>query len=88
MPVDDRVTTKHKATVPGGHSSPLAICRRSRGLSQRQLAAKSGIRHETICRLEAGLRGPRWTTAQALARALEVPESVLFTVGGHGGGAS
>ena len=43
-----------------------------RGVSQQQLAARSGVDHSTISRLLGGQRNPSLATAARLARALEV----------------
>jgi len=44
---------------------------RARGLSGRQLAARSGVDHSTISRLLNSGRNPSYATARKLARALE-----------------
>jgi DNA-binding XRE family transcriptional regulator len=44
--------------------------RRKRGLTQAQVAAKSGIRLETICRLENGLGNPTVETVRRILRAV------------------
>src|SRR5207244_6989964 len=49
----------------------LRYARRRAGLSQRQLAAASGIPQSTIGRIEAGLVDPRVSTLNALLRACE-----------------
>jgi DNA-binding XRE family transcriptional regulator len=59
--------------------SPLALCRISRGLSQRELAELSGVCRETVCRLERGHGLPHWRTARALAATLGFPESLIFS---------
>jgi transcriptional regulator with XRE-family HTH domain len=43
---------------------------RERRISQRQLAARSGVNHSTICRLLRGERDPTLSTVCALARVL------------------
>ena len=44
---------------------------RGRGISQRQLAMRSGVDHSTISRLLGGTRSPTLHTAAALARGLQ-----------------
>ena len=57
----------------------LARIRRQSGLTQEQLAERSGISVEVIQKLEQGRRkGARIPTLNRLARALRVPTSVLF----------
>jgi transcriptional regulator with XRE-family HTH domain len=48
---------------------------RRRGISQRQLAMRSGVNHSTISRLLRGDRSPSLRTATLLARALHSPSS-------------
>jgi transcriptional regulator with XRE-family HTH domain len=57
----------------------LRLLRESRGLSQRALAKISGVAHETISQIEQGDRRARSSTAQKLARALDVSPFVLAT---------
>ena len=51
----------------------LARLRREAGLTQEELAAKSGVSRVTISRLEAGEQDPHYETLLALARGLGVP---------------
>lgn len=46
--------------------------------SQRQLAAKAGIYHPTICHIETGKYLPTLTTLHKLAEALNVPTADLL----------
>jgi DNA-binding XRE family transcriptional regulator len=62
---------------PGrGELDVASFCRRLRalrtaaGLSQRGLAARSGLNHNTLCVLELGRFRPMWATLDKLARAL------------------
>jgi transcriptional regulator with XRE-family HTH domain len=59
----------------------LAIRRLAVGLSRDQLAERSGISRETIRRVELGVFMPRASTALALASALDIDVSDLWTVG-------
>jgi transcriptional regulator with XRE-family HTH domain len=52
--------------------------RKRAGLTQRQLAIKSGIRQNTISAIECGVQEPRLSTLVELAKALEVSVSVFF----------
>ena len=45
--------------------------RRALGLTQEQLARLSGVRQETICRLETGLHSPTVRTVEKIERALK-----------------
>ena len=45
------------------------------GLTQLDLAARSGITHEAISRLELGTRSPRAETVRRLANALDIEPS-------------
>jgi len=45
--------------------------RRALGLTQQELAKLSGLRQETICRLEKGLKSPTVRTVQKIDRALK-----------------
>lgn len=56
----------------------LRECRRSRGLTQAQLAEASDLSLEMIGRLERGLTAPSFETIGSLSQALEVPAAVLF----------
>lgn len=55
----------------------LALLRFAEGLTQRELAARAGVRHETVCRLEAGNR-PSRRTATKLAAVLGADVGKLF----------
>jgi transcriptional regulator with XRE-family HTH domain len=58
--------------------STLRQCRRSRGLTQAQLAEATDLSIEMIGRLERGLTAPSLETIAALAEALQVVPAVLF----------
>ena len=45
--------------------------RRALGLTQEELAKLSGVRQETICRLETGLHSPTVRTVEKIERALK-----------------
>jgi transcriptional regulator with XRE-family HTH domain len=56
----------------------LLITRRSFGLSQRDLAARSGVAHDTIGQIERGQRAARPSTVRKLAEAIGVPPELLL----------
>jgi transcriptional regulator with XRE-family HTH domain len=57
----------------------LRELREKKLLSQRELAEETGVRTETICRLEKGKNKPRSSTRSKLAKALGVePEAIDF----------
>jgi transcriptional regulator with XRE-family HTH domain len=56
----------------------LRRCRRSRGLTQAQLAEATDLSLEMIGRLERGLTGPSFETIAALASVLQIAPAVLF----------
>jgi DNA-binding XRE family transcriptional regulator len=51
----------------------LKRLRREKGLSQQELAARSGISRVTIARIEVGEQSPRYETIVALAKGLNIP---------------
>jgi transcriptional regulator with XRE-family HTH domain len=58
----------------------LRSLRLAAGLTQLDLAARSGITHEAISRLELGTRSPRSETIRRLSRALDVdPAEIVGT---------
>ncbi len=59
----------------------LEQLRKQLGLTQEQLAEKSGVDQTTISRLERGeIKRPRWEVVANLARALDVKPEELFPV--------
>ncbi|MBI5243089.1 MAG: helix-turn-helix transcriptional regulator [Elusimicrobia bacterium] len=51
---------------------PLRLLREARGFSQRRLARRAGIAYKTLQLLESGRHGPRWSTLEKLAKALDL----------------
>jgi transcriptional regulator with XRE-family HTH domain len=51
----------------------LKALRMAAGLSQPELAKRSGISVGTIRNMEQGLRQPSWETVQKLAAAMQIP---------------
>jgi transcriptional regulator with XRE-family HTH domain len=60
----------------------LAVHRRRRGLTQRQLGELAGVTHTTVQQLESLSRGAYPQTIQKLATALGIPPAELL----HGEG--
>ena len=52
--------------------STVKNCRKEKGLSQMELAEKSGLRQPQISRLEMGVHSPSFKTLQKIANALGV----------------
>ncbi len=50
----------------------LKELRKQAGLSQQQLAEKSGLHKFGVAKIEQGLREPGWSTVQSIAGALGV----------------
>jgi len=67
--------------IESSRSTPLpalAVHRRRRGLTQRQLGALAGVAHTTVQQVESLRRGAYPQTLQKLATALKVePEDLL-----------
>ena len=69
---------------PKGRMKPQSIGHRVRdlrkklGLTQVQLAAKTGLSRSQVLRIEAGERGASLKAAVALAKALRVPINALL----------
>lgn len=55
----------------------LRTIRTRRLLTQKELAAKIGVRWQTISEIESGRQTPRFSTIRALAAALEVEPTEL-----------
>jgi putative transcriptional regulator len=58
--------------------SSVAPVRRSRGLTQEQLARQAGVSRQTIAEIEGGDYNPSTVLALRLAALLEVPVEELF----------
>ena len=57
--------------------------REQRGLSQRQLATKSGIHSGSLSNIENGTRAPELATLKAIATALGVPVTEMVAIGDY-----
>ena len=58
----------------------LRYARRGAGLSQRELAGRTGVAQPTIARIEAGVASPRFDTAERLLEACQF-RLTLFRLG-------
>lgn len=56
----------------------LKRVRRLRGMSQQDLAARSGVSQYTITEIETGRREPRPSTLRKLAKALDIEVADFF----------
>ena len=56
----------------------LKLYRQRKGLTQEQLAARVGVRRETIMRLEKAQYNPSLKLAVDIARAVEAPLEEIF----------
>ena len=59
----------------------VAAHRKSRGMTQAQLAETTGMSPTMIVRIEAGSSGARFPNIEKIAAALEIDPSELFVVG-------
>ena len=59
-------------------TSNLKMYRQRKGLTQEQLAARVGVRRETIMRLEKAQYNPSLKLAVDIARAVEAPIEEIF----------
>jgi transcriptional regulator with XRE-family HTH domain len=66
--------------VAGSETRQLRAVREAAGLTQEQLATRSGVTQETISRLERGSHTPQARTLQRLADALGIPPNQILTV--------
>jgi transcriptional regulator with XRE-family HTH domain len=64
--------------VPGDLGRKLRRARELAGLTQEEVAERSGVHATEVSRIEAGKRDPRISTMERLAEALEVSPSDLL----------
>jgi transcriptional regulator with XRE-family HTH domain len=64
--------------VPGALGKNLRRAREQAGLTQEEVAERSGVHATEVSRIEAGKRDPRTSTVERLAEAVEVPPSDLL----------
>jgi len=62
----------------GDLGSNLRSARKRLGLTQEQVAERSGVHPTEISRIEAGKRDPRASTLERLAKAVEIPPGQLL----------
>jgi transcriptional regulator with XRE-family HTH domain len=62
----------------GDLGSNLRAARKKLGLTQEQVAERSGVHSTEVSRIEAGKRDPQVSTLRKLAAALEVPPGELL----------
>lgn len=56
----------------------LRTARQNLGLTQEEVAERSGVQAGEISRIERGLRDPKVSTLEKIARALELPAGRLL----------
>ena len=64
--------------MPGALGKNLRRAREQAGLTQEEVAERSGVHATEVSRIEAGKRDPRTSTVERLAKAVEVPPSDLL----------
>ena len=62
----------------GNLGANLRTARKQIGLSQEQVAERSGVHATEVSRIEAGKRDPRVSTVERLARAVKVKPGQLL----------
>jgi transcriptional regulator with XRE-family HTH domain len=62
----------------GNLGANLKAARTKLGLTQEQVAGRSGVHATEVSRIEAGKRDPQISTLLKLAKALEVPPGQLL----------
>jgi transcriptional regulator with XRE-family HTH domain len=62
----------------GDLGSNLRAARKKLGLTQEQVAERSGVHSTEVSRIEAGKRDPQVSTLRKLAAAVEVPPGELL----------
>jgi transcriptional regulator with XRE-family HTH domain len=62
----------------GDLGSNLRAARKKLGLTQEEVAARSGVHPTEVSRIEAGKRDPQVSTVLKLAKAVEVPPGELL----------
>jgi transcriptional regulator with XRE-family HTH domain len=64
--------------VPGALGRNLRRAREQAGLTQEQVAERSGVHSTEVSRIERGKRDPRVSTLERLAKAVEVSPGDLL----------
>jgi transcriptional regulator with XRE-family HTH domain len=60
------------------YGKAIRICRAAKGLSQKDLAAKTGVASSHISLIEAGKRSPSLATVEKICEALNVPSHLVM----------
>jgi transcriptional regulator with XRE-family HTH domain len=63
----------------------IRICRAARGLTQKDVAVKAGIKPSYISLIEAGKRSPSLTTVENIGKSLDVPAHLLMMLAAEPG---
>jgi transcriptional regulator with XRE-family HTH domain len=63
----------------------IRICRAARGLSQKDMALKAGIKPSYVSLIEAGKRSPSLTTIEKIGKSLDVPTHLLMMLAAESG---
>lgn len=66
-------------TIQNTLADNLRAWRKDRGMTQEELAEKAGFSVQAVQSIETGKRWPGIETISAIARVLEIPESILFS---------
>jgi transcriptional regulator with XRE-family HTH domain len=67
----------HENPQPSGFGAKLRELRKARTLTRAELAAMTGLHHNTLFKIEAGDREPQWPSVLALCEALGVKVQVF-----------
>lgn len=68
----------HTIFAVGKLGGNLRAVRNKRGLSQEQVAERSGVHATEVSRIESGKRDPRVSTVERLAKAVKVKPGELL----------
>jgi transcriptional regulator with XRE-family HTH domain len=68
----------HTISAVGKLGGNLRAVRNKRGLSQEQVAERSGVHATEVSRIESGKRDPRVSTVERLAKAVKVKPGELL----------
>lgn len=72
------MSTKQTIGDMGDFGSNLRAARRRLGLTQEQVAQRSGVHVTEVSRIEAGKRDPKISTLERLAKAVEMEPGRLL----------
>lgn len=77
---EDGVTVREDAPASNPAASAVAAARAASGLSQKQLAAISGIDQSDISKIERGVANPSVSTLERIASALDGQLTIRITI--------